>query len=108
VQSARPSFRASGLAAVLSGRNGSRGLVTTSSDLAQGRADPITRRHDCPRPKLRPWRSEIVDTRKLILTVFAAFAQFEREVMLERQREGIAKAKAEGYRNWPVCTAPDR
>jgi DNA invertase Pin-like site-specific DNA recombinase len=28
--------------------------------------------------------------------VFAAFAQFEREMMLERQREGIAKAKAEG------------
>jgi DNA invertase Pin-like site-specific DNA recombinase len=27
--------------------------------------------------------------------MFAAVAQFEREVMLERQREGIAKAKAE-------------
>ena len=25
-----------------------------------------------------------------------AIAQFEREIMLERQREGIAKAKAEG------------
>jgi DNA invertase Pin-like site-specific DNA recombinase len=33
---------------------------------------------------------------KLLLTVFAAFAQFEREMMLERQREGIAKAKAAG------------
>src|ERR1700722_16422856 len=32
---------------------------------------------------------------KLILTIFAGFAQFEREMMLERQREGIAKAKAE-------------
>jgi hypothetical protein len=30
-----------------------------------------------------------------ILTIFAGFAQFEREMMLERQREGIAKAKAE-------------
>jgi DNA invertase Pin-like site-specific DNA recombinase len=43
---------------------------------------------------------EPVDTRsatgKLILTVFAGFAQFEREMMLERQKEGIAKAKAEG------------
>lgn len=43
---------------------------------------------------------EPVDTRsatgKLILTIFAGFAQFEREMMLERQREGIAKAKAEG------------
>jgi DNA invertase Pin-like site-specific DNA recombinase len=33
---------------------------------------------------------------KLILTMFAAFAQFERELMLERQRDCIAKAKAEG------------
>jgi DNA invertase Pin-like site-specific DNA recombinase len=43
---------------------------------------------------------ETMDTRgaagRLILNVFAAFAQFEREMMLERQREGIAKAKAEG------------
>lgn len=35
-------------------------------------------------------------TGKLMLTMFAAMAQFEREIMLERQREGIAKAKAEG------------
>jgi DNA invertase Pin-like site-specific DNA recombinase len=35
-------------------------------------------------------------TGRLILNVFAAFAQFEREMMLERQREGIARAKAEG------------
>ena len=28
--------------------------------------------------------------------MFAAMAQFEREMMLERQREGIAKAKAQG------------
>lgn len=33
---------------------------------------------------------------KLMLSVFGAVAQFEREMMLERQREGIAKAKAEG------------
>ncbi|HHP0451817.1 recombinase family protein [Vibrio harveyi] len=33
---------------------------------------------------------------KLMLNVFGSVAQFEREVMLERQREGIAKAKAEG------------
>jgi DNA invertase Pin-like site-specific DNA recombinase len=43
---------------------------------------------------------ETVDTKsatgRLILTIFAGFAQFEREMMLERQREGIAKAKAEG------------
>jgi DNA invertase Pin-like site-specific DNA recombinase len=43
---------------------------------------------------------ETVDTKsatgKLILTIFAGFAQFEREIMLERQAEGIAKAKSEG------------
>lgn len=35
-------------------------------------------------------------TGRLMLTMFAAMAQFEREMMLERQREGIAKAKAAG------------
>lgn len=43
---------------------------------------------------------EPVDTRgatgRLMLNMFAAMAQFEREMMLERQREGIAKAKAQG------------
>jgi DNA invertase Pin-like site-specific DNA recombinase len=34
-------------------------------------------------------------TGQLILTIIAAIAGFEREMMLERQREGIAKAKAE-------------
>ncbi len=35
-------------------------------------------------------------TGKLMLTVLGGIAQFEREIMLERQREGIAKAKNEG------------
>jgi DNA invertase Pin-like site-specific DNA recombinase len=35
-------------------------------------------------------------TGKLMLTMLGGIAQFEREIMLERQREGIAKAKAEG------------
>lgn len=35
-------------------------------------------------------------TGKLMLGVLASIAQFERELMLERQREGIAKAQAEG------------
>jgi DNA invertase Pin-like site-specific DNA recombinase len=43
---------------------------------------------------------EMADTKsatgRLILNIFSGFAQFEREMMLERQREGIAKAKAEG------------
>jgi DNA invertase Pin-like site-specific DNA recombinase len=43
---------------------------------------------------------DAVDTRgatgRLMLNMFGAMAQFEREMMLERQREGIARAKAEG------------
>lgn len=35
-------------------------------------------------------------TGRLMLNVLGSVAQFEREMMLERQREGIAKAKAEG------------
>jgi DNA invertase Pin-like site-specific DNA recombinase len=35
-------------------------------------------------------------TGKLMLTVLGGIAQFEREMMLERQREGVAKAKAAG------------
>ncbi len=33
---------------------------------------------------------------KLMLTIFAGLAEFEREIMLQRQREGIAIAKAKG------------
>ena len=43
---------------------------------------------------------EKLDTRnptgKLMLTILAGVASWEREIMLERQREGIAKAMAEG------------
>lgn len=50
--------------------------------------------------RIQNFGGDPVDTRgatgRLILNVFAAMAQFEREMMLERQREGIAKAKAEG------------
>jgi DNA invertase Pin-like site-specific DNA recombinase len=35
-------------------------------------------------------------TGKLMLTMLGAVAEFERTLMLERQREGIAKAKGEG------------
>lgn len=45
-------------------------------------------------------KGERLDTRnptsKLMLTILAGVASWEREIMLERQREGIAKAKAEG------------
>lgn len=35
-------------------------------------------------------------TGKLMLSMLGAVGQFEREIMLERQKEGVAKAKAEG------------
>lgn len=35
-------------------------------------------------------------TGKLMLTLLGGIAEFERDLMLERQREGIAKAKADG------------
>jgi DNA invertase Pin-like site-specific DNA recombinase len=42
---------------------------------------------------------------KLMLAVIGAVGQFEREMMLERQREGIAKAKAQGrYKGRVPCT----
>ena len=42
---------------------------------------------------------------KLMMNVFGSVAQFEREIMLERQREGIAKAKSDGKYKGRVPTA---
>ncbi|MCA2008509.1 recombinase family protein [Tritonibacter mobilis] len=44
-------------------------------------------------------------TGKLMLTVLGGVAEFEREIMLERQREGIAKAKAAGKYKGRKATA---
>lgn len=46
-------------------------------------------------------------TGKLMLTMLGGVAQFEREIMLERQREGIAKAKAEGKYKGRKPTSPE-
>jgi DNA invertase Pin-like site-specific DNA recombinase len=35
-------------------------------------------------------------TGRLLLNLVGSVAQFEREIMLERQKEGVAKAKTEG------------
>ena len=52
---------------------------------------------------------ERLDTRnptsKLMLTILAAVATWERDIMLERQREGIAKAKDDGKYRGRVPTA---
>jgi DNA invertase Pin-like site-specific DNA recombinase len=46
-------------------------------------------------------------TGKLMLNMLGSVAQFEREMMLERQREGIARAKSEGkYTGRPRTTQP--
>jgi len=42
---------------------------------------------------------------RLMLTIFAGLAQFERECLLERQAEGIAIAKAQGRMGRP-CVVP--
>lgn len=48
-------------------------------------------------------------TGKLMLNMLGAVAQFEREMMLERQREGIAKAKSEGkYKGRPKSYSADQ
>lgn len=44
-------------------------------------------------------------TGKLMLGILGSVAEFEREMMLERQREGIAKAKADGKYQGRVPTA---
>ena len=55
---------------------------------------------------------ERLDTRnptsKLMLTILAGVATWEHEIMLERQREGIAKAAAEGKYKGRAWTDPPR
>jgi len=48
-------------------------------------------------------------TGKLMLNVLGSIAQFEREIVLEHQREGIAKAKVRPV-HWPAThgAAPQR
>ena len=57
-------------------------------------------------------KKEVIDTAtptgKFMLTVFAAVAELEREYILQRQREGIALAKAQGkYRGRTPLSLPD-
>ena len=47
-------------------------------------------------PDSPAWGPSLRPTGRLRLNVIGSVAQFEREVMLERQREGIAKARADG------------
>jgi DNA invertase Pin-like site-specific DNA recombinase len=93
----RPEFRA----AVDYARAGDIFVVTRPDRLARSVIDMLTTIN-----KLRAKGVEVrilsigadtsTATGKLILTVLAGVAEMEREIMLERQRAGIAKAKAEG------------
>ena len=65
-------------------------LLTIESDLTRRGIGLIVLSMGCERLDTRN------PTAKLVLTIMAAIAAWEREIMLERQREGIAKAKAEG------------
>ncbi len=47
-------------------------------------------------------------TGELVLNLLGAIAQFERKIMLERQREGIAKAKADGKYKGRKATALEK
>jgi DNA invertase Pin-like site-specific DNA recombinase len=85
-------------------REGDALVVTKPDRLARSTADllGIVARLEAKRAGLvvLSMGGERVDTRnptsKLILTILGGVATWEREIMLERQREGIAKAKAEG------------
>jgi DNA invertase Pin-like site-specific DNA recombinase len=83
-------------------------LVVTKLDrLARSVANLIdtTRRLEAKGVTLRILQLNLdtsTPTGKLMLNMMGSIAQFERELMLERQREGIAKAKADGkYKGRP-------
>lgn len=82
-------------------REGDVVVVTKLDRLARSMADliDISKRIELKKAGLRILSMQL-DTAtangRLMMNVLGSVAQFERELMLERQREGIAKAKAEG------------
>lgn len=93
------------LAAVLDFvREGDALIVTRLDRLARSTADllQIIATLETKRVSLRvlDFGGSEIDTRspsgRLLVTMFGAMAQFERELMLQRQREGISKAKIAG------------
>jgi len=85
-------------------RSGDVLVVTKPDRLARSTAELLTIEADLSKRSVGlvvlSMGGERLDTRnptsKLMLTILAGVATWEREIMLERQREGIAKAKAEG------------
>jgi DNA invertase Pin-like site-specific DNA recombinase len=85
-------------------REGDALVVTKPDRLARSTTALLTIEADLSRRRIGlvvlSMGGEKLDTRnptsKIILTILGAVASWEREIMLERQREGIAKAKSEG------------
>ncbi|TPN83846.1 recombinase family protein [Mesorhizobium sp. CU2] len=82
-------------------REGDTLVVTKPDRLARSTADllGITERLRTKGVTLRILSMQMdtsTPTGKLMLTMLGGIAEFERDLMLERQREGIAKAKADG------------
>lgn len=85
-------------------REGDSLLVTRLDRLARSTADLLTIIATLEEKgvalRILDFGGQAVDTQspsgKLIVTMFGAVAQFERELLLQRQREGIAKARTEG------------
>jgi DNA invertase Pin-like site-specific DNA recombinase len=86
-------------------------MVTKPDRLARSTAELLAIEADLSKRKVGlvvlSMGGERLDTRnptsKLMLTILAGVATWEREIMLERQREGIARAKAEGkYKGRPA------
>src|SRR3954464_7746058 len=85
-------------------REGDALVVTKPDRLARSTAELLTIEADLSKRGIGlvvlSMGGERLDTRnptsKLMLTILAGVATWEREIMLERQREGIARAKAEG------------
>jgi len=94
-------------------RDGDTLVVTKLDRLARSVADllAIIKRLDDKGVALRilDFGGSAIDTKgptgKLLLTLVGAIGEFERELMLERQRAGIAAAKAQGRYKGRVPTA---
>ncbi len=82
-------------------REGDKLVVTKLDRLARSVADLVAITEALKRKKVElQILSMNLDTStptgKLMVNLLGAIAEFERELMLERQREGVAKARAEG------------
>ncbi|MDB5375844.1 MAG: putative resolvase [Rubritepida sp.] len=98
-----------GKALVVLSNNDGNAIARTTEAKAAGvkMGDPWQLAKD--RPAVLSMGGAALDTRtptgKHMLTMLRAVAEFERGLMLERQREGIAKAKAEGKHQGRAPTA---